>query len=124
VADRLPLEYVIPIYPGQTKPLPVRWRADGALVDLTGYSATLGLWTPAGVLVDTAADGGESAEFGITLELGGADGTITATFPAEFAADSAEFGELLYDLILTDPDGRTYALLRGRFDFDSGRPAA
>lgn len=125
MSSELPVRYPLRVYQAATKVLVCTWQADGAAVNLTGYAGTLGLWTPARVLLDTATAGdGASAEFGITLALGGSAGTVTATFPPGFAAAVAAYGPVLYDLILTAPGGVATALVAGSVVVELGRPAA
>lgn len=121
----LPVVYPIPVYTGQTEPVVVRWTADGAAVNLTGYSATFAVWTQARALIDTATAGsGASATLGITLALGGTAGTATVTLPHTLAAALAAYGPCEYDLIVVSGGGVPTALARGPIQVTTGRPTA
>lgn len=86
----------------------VRWRANGALVDLTGYRADLVVKDRDGTTVLSASSTGVSPK----ITIGGAAGTIT--FDVDTSAVTP--GEYLYDLQVVYPSGRVRTLLAGLFE--------
>lgn len=109
----IPGQYDLKIYQGATINVLIEWL-DGATtlpVDLTGYTAvaTFRETVDEPVALFTLTDGA-----GITL--GGALGTIhlLASSPAASVFESTR-GE--WDLLVTNPDGETDAVLRGNVRF-------
>lgn len=109
----IPGQYDLKIYQGATINVLIEWL-DGATtlpVDLTGYTAvaTFRETVDEPVPLFTLTSGA-----GITL--GGALGTIhlLAPSPASFVFESTR-GE--WDLLVTNPDGETDAVLRGNVRF-------
>lgn len=121
---RLPVTYILPLYGGQTESFPVTWTAGGDPVNLTGFTGTVGVWTAARSLIDTATAGaGPSPILGITMTLGGVTGVVTVTFPGSACRTLAGYaGQCQYDVLLAS-GGVATALMRGPIDASAGRPA-
>lgn len=86
----------------------IRWKADGALVDLTGYTARMQIRATAEAattLLDLTTENNRIA-------LGGAAGTITLSISATDTA-ALPAGRAVYDLELVAPDGTVTNLLGG-----------
>lgn len=109
----IPGQYDLKIYQGATINVLIEWL-DGATtlpVDLTGYTAVA-------TFRETVDD--QSALFTLTdgagITLGGALGTIHLLAPSP-AASVFESTRGEWDLLVTNPDGETDAVLRGNVRF-------
>jgi hypothetical protein len=84
------------------------WKTDGAIVNLTGYSAKLQMRETAAsedVLFEASTANGK-------LEIDGDDGQIDLTITAA-ETEAFEWRTAKYDLELTSPSGTLTRLLRG-----------
>jgi tRNA threonylcarbamoyladenosine modification (KEOPS) complex Pcc1 subunit len=86
----------------------IRWKADGALVNLTGYSARAQIRPSASSATTTLSLTTENSR----IALGGTAGTITLSISA---TDSAALtaGRYVYDLELVSAGGIVTRLLQG-----------
>lgn len=124
----LPLLYPISSYQRQTEVIPIIWNASGSPVNITGYSATMGVWNEAPnnrTLIDTVTAGaGASPVLGITMTLGTTNGTITITLPTTLVTTLNDLsGNPQYDLIMVSPTNVATALLHGPINLELGRPS-
>jgi hypothetical protein len=107
--------YNLIVEQGATFTRVITWRdSDGALVDLTNYTARM-------MAREKFEDA--SAIFELTTEnggiaLGGAAGTITLTISATATAAFSAQVHGVYDLELVDSGGVVTRLLKGRCEFD------
>lgn len=103
--------YRLVIEQGATLDQLIRWRdGDGALVDLTGYTARCQVrasFASETKLIDLTTENGG-------IELGGAAGTIRLLASAETTAALALTGLGVWDLELVSPGGVVTRLLEGR----------
>lgn len=97
------------ILQGATFERVLKWKADGSLVNLTGYSARMHIRPTAGsntltLALTTGADG--------RITLGGSAGTITLSISATDTA-AINAGRYVYDLELVSAGGIVTRLLQG-----------
>lgn len=104
--QQLPGKLDFQIYRGCTFSITLTWNADGAVVDLTGYTAAMDLCRGGAALYTLSTANGRIA-------LGGAAGTIALTISATDTAGSFSAGDYRYDLILTSGGGVKTPLLSG-----------
>lgn len=100
--------YDIEVQQGATFSLPLVWKASGALVNLTGYTARMMIradFDDVSPLVTLTTENGRIA-------LGGALGTIDLTISAAVTAALTDWGKGFYDLELVD-GGNVKRLLAG-----------
>lgn len=86
----------------------IRWKADGASVNLTGYTARMQIRPTAASATTTLSLTTENAR----IALGGAAGTITLSISATDTAAIAA-GRYVYDLELVSAGGIVTRLLQG-----------
>jgi len=86
----------------------VKWKADGTLVNLTGYTARMQIRQTAASATTTLALTTENGR----IALGGSAGTITLSISATDTAAIAA-GRYVYDLELVSAGGIVTRLLQG-----------
>lgn len=101
-------EYDLCIPQGATFSRVIRWKADGANVNLTGYTARAQIRPTAASATTTLSLTTENGR----ITLGGAAGTITLTISATDTAAIAA-GRYVYDLELVSAGGIVTRLLQG-----------
>lgn len=99
-------EYPLTIEQGSTFQKQLRWKVDGVLMNLTGYTAKMQLRRRANAAVIFELSGSNSR-----ILLGGTAGTISMEITAEDTA-TIPAGNYVYDLELTS-SSTTGKLLRG-----------
>jgi hypothetical protein len=100
--------YDLCIQQGATFRRVITWKADGALVNLTGYTARMQIRATA----EAATSLIELTTANNRIALGGAAGTITLTISATDTA-ALTAGRAVYDLELVAPDATVTCLIGG-----------
>lgn len=105
-----PGRYNMKVYQGSTFTLKPRWKIDGTLVNITGYSANMIVrnspTSTTSIVTLSTANG--------RISVGGANGEFVLSLSAAQTTALAA-GQYVYDLEVTSPSGVVTRLLEGGF---------